>query len=154
VEQLSQRDADIIAAIEAGELFAVIGERVGLTKHGVKWVATKYGVTSPLRKIPVTGAERAAILRQFDAGVPMARIKSKRRSNTVREVLIRAGRRKPTPPSDFWKERGRVATLKRLWGKVSCDDLAARIGTTKNAVIGKAARLGLPRLQPATRGGA
>lgn len=47
-----------------------------------------------------------------------------------------------------------VATLKRMWGKrgTRVADIARALGRTRNAVIGKARRLGMARLQAPTRG--
>ena len=45
----------------------------------------------------------------------------------------------------WWSKRGRTEELKRLWmTSLYTADIAARLGTTRNAVIGKANRLGLP----------
>jgi len=45
---------------------------------------------------------------------------------------------------DFWSEN-RIDTLKTLWAaNMTTKYIAAQIGCTKNAVVGKIARLGLP----------
>ena len=41
-----------------------------------------------------------------------------------------------------------VARLKKLWGTVRVGGIAAELGLTRNAVIGKAHRLGLEKLNP------
>jgi hypothetical protein len=44
---------------------------------------------------------------------------------------------------------GSVGTLERLWASgLPASEMAERLGTTKNAVIGKARRLGLPYRAP------
>ena len=45
----------------------------------------------------------------------------------------------------FWSEE-RVNYLKESWGKLPSPKIAEHLGTTPNAVIGKANRLGLPRI--------
>lgn len=37
--------------------------------------------------------------------------------------------------------------LRSLWGKIRTQEIADRLGTTKGSVIGRAYRLGLPRLK-------
>lgn len=46
---------------------------------------------------------------------------------------------------DFWTDDN-IARLRRLWAddQLSSSTIALRLGTTKNAVVGKAHRLGLP----------
>lgn len=54
-----------------------------------------------------------------------------------------------------WVVEARVVLLRKLWEDgVSCADIASRIGAgvTKNAVIGKANRLGLPERSTGSRG--
>lgn len=54
--------------------------------------------------------------------------------------------------TSFWSPL-REAHLRNQWeAGVSCSAIARGLGTTKNAVIGKARRLGLPmRVSPITR---
>jgi GcrA cell cycle regulator len=47
----------------------------------------------------------------------------------------------------------RVQTLKQLWGTYSARWIAVHLGMTRNAVIGKAHRLGLERQKTANRPG-
>lgn len=48
------------------------------------------------------------------------------------------------PANTFWTEQS-VKDLRRLWARGdSCSQIAALIGTSKNAVISKARRIGLP----------
>lgn len=42
--------------------------------------------------------------------------------------------------------------LRRLWGKASCAEIAAKVKRTKGSVIGRANRLGLERLPSLDRG--
>lgn len=45
-----------------------------------------------------------------------------------------------------WEDEANVATLSRLWSEgLSTAKIAARMGCTKNAIIGKAHRLNLPK---------
>lgn len=56
-------------------------------------------------------------------------------------------RPQPTPRgwrSDFWTPE-RVRILRTLWGTIPARVIGERLGVTKNAVIGKANRLGLAR---------
>ena len=43
-----------------------------------------------------------------------------------------------------WTSRN-AETLRKLWGDVAPAEIAERLGTTKNSVIGKADRMGLKR---------
>ena len=48
----------------------------------------------------------------------------------------------------------RIALLAKLWSEERpTPAIAARLGTTKNAIVGKAYRLGLPRRAPSNRPG-
>lgn len=47
--------------------------------------------------------------------------------------------------SDTWSPWA-LATLRFYWGKEDASSIARRLNTTKNAVIGKARRLALPKL--------
>jgi hypothetical protein len=49
--------------------------------------------------------------------------------------------------SDFTWSSEAVDILRELWGRKSASTIGALIGTTKNSVIGKADRLGLPQVQ-------
>lgn len=49
-----------------------------------------------------------------------------------------------TPADNIWNDPGKVLILKKLWAAgLSCSVIAARIGTTRNSIIGKARRLNL-----------
>ena len=51
-----------------------------------------------------------------------------------------------TQAQSVWGDGAKVELLKRLWADgLSCSSIAAQIGCTRNAVIGKANRLGLER---------
>lgn len=136
------------AAIEGGKLYAAIAAEFDLSLEGVRYVARKYALRSP--RYAHEGDE-ADIVGQFKRGVPLAQIQSRLSAPTVRRILTRAGLHTPKPPAPrkpgFWTD-ARIATLKCRWGKERCGVLARRLGTTKHAVIGKADRLGLERLQP------
>lgn len=54
-----------------------------------------------------------------------------------------------TASSRAWEKRDPI--LRDLWGKRSCVEIAAKLGVTKNAVIGRAHRLGLKKLQGGRR---
>jgi GcrA cell cycle regulator len=58
------------------------------------------------------------------------------------------GKRHPSIREFRWTDRA-IAELRRLWDKdISANDIAARLGApSRNAVIGKAHRLGLPKRQ-------
>src|SRR5215207_10989777 len=52
----------------------------------------------------------------------------------------------PPLPENPWTD-AEVDTLRELWGSLSASKIGARISRTKNAVIGRARRIGLPKIQ-------
>lgn len=68
------------------------------------------------------------------------------RESARRRYLRSVGRDGPHPIRLFWTAE-RDKRLRSMWGKVSTTEIAGELGTTKNAVIGRANRIGLPRLK-------
>ena len=95
----------------------------------------------------------AAIGRNVPRGVIAARhdLSATRVQQIAKEGGV-ALRRSPRRFASTNWPRADVATLKRMWGKERIARIAQRLGRTRNAVIGKARRLGLARLAPARRG--
>ena len=54
-----------------------------------------------------------------------------------------------TPLSARWQP-AQDELLRQSWGKMYASSIATQLGVTKGAVIGRADRLGLPRLNPST----
>lgn len=66
--------------------------------------------------------------------------------NRAKRLGIKCKRRVPVIAT-FWTPE-RVARLRELWGVQRVRAIARELGCTGNAVIGKADRLGLPRIVP------
>lgn len=101
---------------------------------------------------PVTNAEINRIADLDDAGMAVKDIAADigRHPDTVRRYVnnLRAfgrGRVKAWPSSSTWSDPARVERLIDLWNKgISARLIGEDIGLSKNAVVGKAHRLGLP----------
>ena len=71
--------------------------------------------------------------------------------DTVRRKISRLGLLNSGPQAPHWPEE-KVERLRTLWDEgLSCRKIAYDLDTTKNAVIGKAHRLGLPAREPNRR---
>jgi hypothetical protein len=55
-----------------------------------------------------------------------------------------AGNKRRSPRSIAWDDRDPI--LKECWGKIPSSEIAVRLGLSKNAVIGRAHRLGLENI--------
>lgn len=141
--ETAQRNSEIIAAVMRGETQREIAPRYGLCGSAVGYIARRQGVNS--RRL-LTSDEIASIVAQYKRGTPIAHIESNRSRFAVARVVVRAGLHKPSRKSPAWTAKADAA-LTRMWGKHRCAAIAAILGTTKNAVIGRAYRLGLPNLQ-------
>jgi GcrA cell cycle regulator len=101
----------------------------------------------PPIRVYYTAAQKAAIIADYHAGMPMKDIKAKHGCDhcTPARLCRRAGLpvRATGKASNSWPAE-RTEELKRLWGKgVSAAQIARHLHLTKGAVIGKVHRLKL-----------
>ncbi len=77
----------------------------------------------------------------YRSGVRIANIDPSR-PHSVRKHLIRCGVHKANCTD--WSDE-ETETLRRMWGTASCAEIAAVIGRSRNAIIGRDYRLGLSK---------
>ena len=142
MEHFQTRNLQIVSAIENGATLQSIADEYGITRERVRQIGIKHGVKSSRRLTP---EELNSITQQYEAGLRIAHIETPRSRHAVTQHLCRLGLHECAPQAPEWtKEQTRI--LKKMWGKTTCAVIAEAIGTTRNAVIGRAHRLGLPKL--------
>lgn len=146
--ELSLRDQDILAAVKAGVSYASVGKIFGISRSRVHQIAAEYGVQSKNRR-PLSDQEMAEYVALYHRGIPFNHMSTVRRGSTIATALVRQGIHTRECASERAWTAGDTDVLKKCWGKLSCAEIARKIGTTKNAVIGRAHRLNLPSLKRA-----
>lgn len=140
------RDAEIVQAYVGGETQRSISARHGVSRSRVYQIISKASLGSPRR--PLTEADEAEIVALFDAGHAVARIEVKvgRCTGTINEVLARHGRDRARRSDVAWSGED-DALLLDLYGRPghSASTIAARLGRTRNAVIGRRHRIAAER---------
>lgn len=133
-EVFAERNRAIAAEVQAcTDTLQAIAGRYGLTRERVRQIGVAHGIRRG-HVNQVTDEELADLKSQYDRGVRLAHIDS---------------HRSPRTKAPDWSAAQDNA-LKAMWGRKRCADIARVLGTTKNAVIGRANRLGLPRLKEGT----
>lgn len=145
----SQRDLEILSAIQAGETHASIGRRFNLSRERIGQIAAANGMRG--RRTTISDEEIEGYVAQYRRGVPFAHMSCERSGSSISAALDRRGihRRKGLRAPEW--SASDTDILRGLWGKLSCAEIAKVVGTTKNAVIGRAHRLGIPKVKNASR---
>lgn len=140
-QEIQERNAEILAELKRGRTRRDVGELFGLNAATISLIARKNGLRCYSR---VTNEEANDICRQYKSGIPLSSIQSDRDATTILDVVKKCGLyEKKAPPCNSWKIEDDAA-LKSLWGLFPTRIIAEHLGTTKNAVIGRAHRLRLP----------
>jgi hypothetical protein len=147
-QEIQERNAEILAALKRGRTQRDVGDQFGLDATTISHIAIRHGLR---RKSRITDDEARSIISQYKSGAPLSVIQCSRDASTVLDVVkkfgIYGGR---AQPSNAWKPED-DGTLKSLWGLFPTRVIAEYLGTTKNAVIGRAHRLRLPHYKALRR---
>lgn len=149
----AERNRTIVEQVKAGKTLRAIADDVGLTFQRIQQIAADHGVYSQhqFAKPVAWDIARADALRMN--GRPFTEIAERleaRNGGSVRSALARRGLYMPQPAPERWRA-DEIALLRELWGTHFAREIAQRLGRSKNEIIGKAKRLGLPRLDPHRR---
>lgn len=147
------RNTAIVAAVAKGDkTFKEIGDKYGLTKERIRQIAVKGGLTS--RKHPrfeqvVDPKVLQRALDLYARGMPVSHIAEAVGVNRCNfdGYLIRHGLRWRVSTGIVTWTRDKDALLKERYGKYpgAVAEIAKKLKTTRNSVIGRAHRLGLAR---------
>ena len=156
-----ERNKLITAAVAANERTCrEIGHEFGITPERVRQIALRDGVR-PIRKDGrrVTLDEQARFAELWRTGgfsiTEIARQTGRSKycvNGALRRAAVIVGKLinyDATKNIAWGDEHDRI--LRDLWGNTRAASIAKRIGVTKNAVIGRARRIGLPRFDSGIR---
>jgi DNA-binding MarR family transcriptional regulator len=150
MREKTARNQEMAALFQAGVTTAALAKRYKISRACVDKILLRLKAKQAKEYSFLTQDEKKEIIRLWDKGVrKAAQIARKvgRCDNTVAKVLIEAGRREKRDPlerRDPW-EKDAEEKLKQLYDDHSARQIASIIGCTRNAVIGKAHRMGLSK---------
>lgn len=142
----AERNARILAAVEAGDTFESIGATYGLSRQRVKQICGALGVAScrAREQVVITQGEIEAAVKMLADGLTLKAASDalNRNSTGLARALERRGHYQTWLKQTKWR-RDEEATLKRLYGRQTAAEIAAKLGRGRNEIIGKAYRMGL-----------
>lgn len=141
----TKRNANIISRVKAGETYQAIADDYGICRERVRQIAKRAGMPSRQQYIGVSDALRRQWADAYKRGLPPAHIeRGPHGYSVVHRTLVSMGVHTP--------ERGPKARseadkdfVRRHYHKRRVSEIALALGTTRNAVIGLARRLGLSK---------
>ena len=145
VMTIEERNAKIVEAIRSGKSLRAIGRRYGLVHERIRQIGIDAGVQSAYCAVFYTDDEIKKLEASYRRGIRPAHIPSDRRTpGAVRAALIRYGIHSPERQHPLRSDDDK-AFVKRHYHKRHVAEIAAELGTTRNAIIGLAYRMGLSK---------
>lgn len=146
-----ERNQEIIRAVQSGEILAKIGERYGVTRQRISQISMKAGICRGWHRTVTVPEKWTEVLAQYHAGVPAHSIDVGCSPKSVYQALVREGIHKQGVPSAQRSSADKDFVRKHYHSR-SVAEIAAHLGTTRNAVVGLAHRMGLCRSREASHG--
>lgn len=143
------RNEEIVSEVVKGRSFTSVGRSYGLTTERIRQIAVSHGVKSAHRREPLSPDKIARAVTLFKRGMPIAHI-AEDIDACAKTVVNHLGLLKLYTPErrDFvaWDD-AKDALLRKHYNSYpgAAQMLADQFGTTRNAIIGRANRLGLQK---------
>jgi hypothetical protein len=135
----------IVSDLERGKSLRAIAGRYGTSHESVRRIRIEHGIEPSRRARPVTNRDICRWVQAVNRGVSLSSADPTRNCAIIAKHLDRIGVRKIRRKHEIVWTEADTARLLEMWGTVSCAKIAAALGKTRNAVIGRAFRLGLSK---------